>query len=107
MGTLWATEEAAREGSVSVDLGKEITISDVMLSDAPYNRTQQFSVEAQVGDTWKTLVSGTTIGGELHLNFEPVKARVFRVNILKASDTPTLTEFQIFGLPSQAAPARR
>ena len=106
-GSLWATEEAAREGWVSVDLGKDQTISDVMLSDAPYKRTQQFTVEAKVGDVWKPLVSGTTIGDELHLSFEPIKARIFRVNIQKASDTPTLAEFQLFGVPSQTTPAGR
>lgn len=43
------------------------------------------------------ITSGSAIGNELRLNFEPVKARYLRLNIRKASDTPVGVEFQLFG----------
>ena len=97
--TLWATEEKAREAWVTVDLQKECEVAEAMLSDAPYGRTREFDLEAQVGGEWKKLVAGTTIGEDLRLEFAPVKARLFRLNIHKATDTPTLAEFQLMGMP--------
>ncbi len=105
--SLWAAEESARDGWVMVDLGKEQLVTGVFLSDAPYNRTQQFDVEAMVGKEWKKIAEGTTIGAELRLDFTAVKAQLFRVNIRKASDTPTLAEFQLFGIPSQVPANKR
>lgn len=97
LDTLWAAEEKARSGWVTVDLGEDHEVDAAMLSEAPYDRTQEFDLEAKVGGEWKKITSGTTIGHELRLNFEPVKARLFRLNIRKANDTPVLAEFQLFG----------
>jgi len=97
LDTLWAAEESARSAWVTVDLQKECEVSRVMLSDAPYGRTQAFDLEAQIdGGEWKKIAEGTTIGEGLNLSFPPVKAQLFRLNIHKASDTPTLAEFQLF-----------
>ncbi len=95
--TLWASEEKARDGWVTVDLQQECEVSEAMLSDAPYARIQAFDLEAQVGGEWKKVAEGSTIGSKLSLEFAPVRARLFRLNIRKASDTPTLAEFQLFG----------
>ena len=95
-GTLWAAEPTARTAWVTVDLQAEHEVSSVMLSDAPYGRTQAFHVEAQVDGEWKKIAEGTTIGDELHLSFPPVKAQLFRLVIDQANDVPTLAEFQLF-----------
>ncbi len=95
--TIWAAEEKARAGRVTVDLEQDAEVIEALISDAPYGRTQEFSLEAKVGGEWKKIASGTTIGDELRLNFEPVNARYFRLTIQKASDTPVVAEFQLFG----------
>lgn len=94
--TLWAAEESARSAWVKVDLQKECEVSEAMLSDAPYGRTQAFDLEAQTKGEWKKIAEGTTIGDKLYLSFPLIKAQLFRLNIRKASDTPTLAEFQLF-----------
>lgn len=96
-GTIWATEEIARNGWVTVDLQSECEVSEAMLSDAPYGRIQSFELEAQVAGEWRKIAEGEAIGPALHLDFTPTKARFFRLNIRKASATPTLAEFQLFG----------
>jgi hypothetical protein len=53
-------------------------------------------LEAQVDGNWKKISEGKTIGDRLEVEFEPVRARLFRLNIRRASDTPTLSEFQLF-----------
>jgi len=94
--TTWATEEKARDGWVTVDLENEIEVRQARLSDSPYHRTQAFDLEAQVDGKWKKIAEGKTIGDGLQIEFEPVRARLFRLNIRQAGDTPTLSEFQLF-----------
>lgn len=95
--TIWATEEKARAGWVTVNLERECEVFEAMVSDALYGRTQAFDLEAKVNGEWKQLASGGKIGNELRLNFAPVKARYFRLYIRKATDTPVVAEFQLFG----------
>jgi len=97
LDTSWAAEPTARSGWVTVDLQTEHEVSSIVLSDAPFERTQAFDVEAEVGGEWKKIAEGTTIGEEYQASFPAVKARLFRLNIEKAKDTPTLAEFELFG----------
>jgi hypothetical protein len=96
LDTTWAAQEKARDGWVTVDLGNEVEVRQALLSDSPYHRTQAFDLEAQVDGKWKKIAEGNTIGDGLQMEFEPVRARLFRLNIRRASDTPTLSEFQLF-----------
>jgi alpha-L-fucosidase len=96
-GSMWAADEPARGGWVVVDLGARYTVSGAVLSDAPYHRTKRFDLEARVGDEWIRVVSGTAIGSGRTVSFPEVEARQFRLNILEASDTPTLADFQLLG----------
>jgi len=66
-----------------VDLQQECEVSEAMLSDAPYARIQAFDLEAQVGGEWKKVAEGSTIGSKLSLEFAPVRARLFRLNIAR------------------------
>jgi hypothetical protein len=102
--TVWATEEKALSGWATVDLEQEYEVSETLLSDAPYGRTQVFDLEAKVNGEWKKISSGSAVGNELRLSFEPVKARYFRLNIRKASDTLGVAEFQLLG---KRRPGRR
>jgi alpha-L-fucosidase len=95
--TLWAGPEASRDGWVQIDLGEEREVEAVVVDDHSYNRTRKFEVQAQVGGEWTALATGTTIGSRKHLDFAPVKSRLFRLAIQEATDTPVVNEFQIFG----------
>ncbi|HEX4264036.1 MAG TPA: discoidin domain-containing protein [Verrucomicrobiae bacterium] len=99
LDTTWAAEEKARDGWVTVDLGNEFEVGEALLSDSPFHRTQAFDLEAKVDGKWEKIAEGKTMGDGLQLEFEPVKARLFRLNIRQASDTPTLSEFQLFKEP--------
>jgi alpha-L-fucosidase len=67
-----------------------------------YHRTQQFAIEWKDGDVWKELARGATIAGEKEIAFRPVTARHVRLNILKATEVPTIEEFDLYP-PSPAA----
>lgn len=94
---IWAAEEPDRKAWVALDLKEEHVVTVAMLSDAPYHRTQAFTLEAKVNGQWKPLAAGTAIGDRCNLTFDPVTARVFRLTLDKTSDTPTLADFQLLG----------
>jgi len=93
--TRWGAGKGTRSGWLEVDLGSETSIASVRIVEH-FRRIQDFAIEYQQGDAWKALAHGTTAGDEKVIAFAPVSARRVRLNIFKASDTPTIEEFQIF-----------
>ena len=94
--TMWAAEEAARSATVTLELGAGLGISEILLSDSPYGRTREFDLEAKTAEGWRKIAGGTTIGAGLRIPADGLRATALRLNIRKASDTPTLAEFQVF-----------
>jgi len=98
--TRWATDSGTKQAWLEVDLGKSMTFNRAMVSEE-FDRVQQFELQYKDGEQWRTFTEGTTIGKKLKLKFSPVTARYVRLNILDASEGPTIWEFQLF------APKRR
>ena len=64
----------------------------------PYdNRVQKFEFQYKDAGQWKTLFSGTTLGSQFRKSFDPVTAQEFRLNILEATEGPTINEIQFVG----------
>ncbi len=53
----------------------------------------EFQQRTEAG--WKTIFSGTRLGRSFQKQFEPVTAREFRLNILDASEGPTISEIEL------------
>ncbi|MGD0089465.1 MAG: alpha-L-fucosidase [Planctomycetota bacterium] len=94
--TRWGADAQARSGWLEVDLEKDTQVGRAVIKELSYHRTQEFVIEYKDGENWKELAKGTTIAGEKTSDFTPVTARVFRLNILKANEVPTIEEFQLF-----------
>jgi len=47
------------------------------------------------GEAWRTFHEGTKLG-ECCLRFEPVTAQHVRLNVIAATDVPTIWEVQLF-----------
>ena len=94
--TIWAAPENARTAWIEIDLGAQKEISLAVLGDGPYVRTRKFELQAKIGDGWDTVATGTTIGVRKFVEFDKVKARMFRLEILEAIDVPTIAELQLF-----------
>jgi alpha-L-fucosidase len=92
----WGAEKDARNGWLEVDLGKDTEVGCAMVKELACHRTESFVIEYKEGDNWKELVKGSTIAGEKAFKFKPVTARIFRLNITKANEVPTIEEFQLF-----------
>jgi alpha-L-fucosidase len=94
--TRWGAAPDSRSGWVEVDLQKEMEVGRAVVMEIGYPRTQEFAIEYKLDDSWKPVVTGTTIAGRKAFDFPPVSARFFRLNILKANEVPTIEEFQLF-----------
>ena len=49
----------ARSGWLEIDLGQPTLVGRAVVKELAFHRTQQFAIEYQDGQTWKTLVAGT------------------------------------------------
>ena len=96
--TRWGAAPGSRSGWLEVDLGWEQTVTSAYIDEAGYGRTRRFEIQFPQGDSWTPIATGTVLGDKRAISFEtPVKARVFRLHILEASEVPTISEFQLFG----------
>ena len=66
-----------------------------LLNEEGWNRIEEFELQSRDGVTWHTFAQGAR-AGRLELTFNPVTAQKVRLKILKASDVPTIWEFQLF-----------
>jgi alpha-L-fucosidase len=98
--TRWATSSGTTQAWLQVDLGQPMKISRAEIDDAFPGRVQSFELQYQDGDQWKTFYTGTTIGADFKTSsFPPVTAQVVRLNILRATEGPSINEFQLFSKP--------
>lgn len=97
--TIWATEELAREGVVTLDLGATHTLAGIVLSDAPYVRIREFAIEVRQEGRWSEVAAGTTLGAHRHIPLTEDRVDAVRLVIRKATDTPTLADFKVLAFP--------
>ncbi|HUS72780.1 MAG TPA: alpha-L-fucosidase [Sedimentisphaerales bacterium] len=98
--TRWATDTGTKQAWLEVDLGKPMTFDRASISE-DFDRVQQFKLEYNNDEQWRTFAEGTKIGKKLKLEFSPVTARYVRLSILDATDGPTIWEFQLFAPKSR------
>ena len=94
-GTRWGAAPDSRNGWLEVDFEAETTFARAVINEEGWKRIEAFELQSWDGATWQTFAQGAK-AGRLELKFNPVTARKVRLNILKASDVPTIWEFQLF-----------
>lgn len=94
--TRWATDTGTKQAWLEVDLGKQTTFDRAIISE-DFDRVRKFELQYKDGEKWQTFRKGVKIGQKLNLEFSPVTARHVRLNILDATDGPTIWEFQLLG----------
>lgn len=93
--TRWATDSGTKQAWIVADLGKSQRVLGVKIDEALQERVRQFEFQYQDGETWKTIFTGQKIGPEFQKKFDAVTARYFRVNILDATEGPTINEIEL------------
>jgi len=75
-------------------MGKAVTFNQVKISEA-YDRIRKFELQYKNDGQWKTIFEGTKIGEDYTKDFTPVTSQYVRLNILDATEGPTIWEFQL------------
>jgi len=93
--TRWATDSGTKQAWIAVDLGKPLTIQRVRIDEAIAERVQKFEFQYRNGQAWHTVFTNQKIGRWFQQQFDPVTAQEFRLNILNASDGPTINDIEL------------
>jgi alpha-L-fucosidase len=93
--TYWRARQGMKQAWLEVDLGKPTTFDRVRIIEGG-NRIRKYELQAKRGDAWETFATGKTIGKTAELRFESLTARQVRLNILEATDSPMICEFELF-----------
>ena len=94
----WATVEGTRQAWLQIDLAKETTFNGISIEEAlagHSSRVTKFELQKKDGSSWTTFHSGNALGAHFKASFDPVTTTAFRLNILDASEGPTISEILI------------
>ena len=75
--------------------GKPRKFSKVKIHEG-WDRIRKFELQIKKDDEWQTIHSDTTVGEDYSAEFKKVKAQHVRLNILEATDVPTIWEVELF-----------
>jgi alpha-L-fucosidase len=95
--TRWATDAGTRQAWIATEFDKPRTLAGVRIREAYAGRVQKFDFQLKSGADWQVIFSGTTIGGNFTREFPAVTAREVRLNILEATEGPTIFEIELVG----------
>ncbi|MBC7288910.1 MAG: discoidin domain-containing protein [Armatimonadetes bacterium] len=93
--TRWATDAGVHSAWLEVDLEQPFTIGRAIISEA-FDRVRRFELQRLEGEQWVTFFAASRIGQMAEFTFPPVTTSRVRLNILEATDGPTIWEFQLF-----------
>jgi alpha-L-fucosidase len=94
----WATPEGTQQSWLQIDLPKEATLNGIHIEEAysgHSSRVMKFELQKLDGSAWTTFHSGDGLGAHFKASFEPVTTSAIRLNILDASDGPTISEISL------------
>jgi alpha-L-fucosidase 2 len=94
--TRWAAAGGQRSAWLEVDLGQPVLVGRAVVRELAGPRIRKFAVDVLEGESWKPLAGATKVGVVCVLDFPPVTARKFRLNIGEAADTPTIEEWGLY-----------
>ena len=93
-GTRWATKVGTKQAWIEVDLGSPSKFDEVQI-DESNRRISKFELQSQTGNGWKTIFAGGKVGASYSKKFPAVTAQHVRLNILEASEGPTINEIRL------------
>ncbi len=104
--TYWATDDSVTSASLTIDFGKPTTFNRFMAQEYIRlgQRVKSFMVEALVGDDWKEIARGTTIGYKRILRIPTVEASKLRLNITGSKACPVISNIEIYNAPQILTP---
>ncbi len=96
--TRWATDAGTTQAWLQIDFAAPHTVDGVKIEEATASRVKRFALEFDDNGQWKTILTGESLGGTVgsfERSFPAVTARRFRLNILEATDGPSIAEIHL------------
>ncbi len=99
-GTWWGVSTNVQgpdyKAWVQFDLGEAKVIDETIINEH-WDRTQAFQIEHRnnKNEDWKIAVTGTTTSSNYSRKFEVVKARYWRLNLIRSNHYPSIHEWQL------------
>jgi alpha-L-fucosidase len=93
--TTWHAAAADTTAWLQVDLGKNYKIAAAAIQEDKTN-IKEFKLEYLDGSTWKLVFDGKKVGRGILKSFDPVTAKVFRLNITKGGPGINIKELTLF-----------
>lgn len=96
--TFWTAPADSRSATLELRFASPKTVDRALTMEwlVDGQRVQKYRIEAFVQGKWRTLTEAQAIGHKKIDTFAPVTATRFRLNILAASGTARIREFQMF-----------
>jgi alpha-L-fucosidase len=96
--TFWSPAEGSHSAIIDLVFSSPISFDRALTMEwlVDGQKIQKYAIQVAEGVTWKTVYSGTTIGHKKIDHFPRITARRVRINIITASSTPRIREFQLF-----------
>jgi alpha-L-fucosidase len=99
--TVWSAPEGSHSATLDLVFAHPVSFDRALTMEWLVNgqNVQKYAIQVMNGTDWKTVYSATTIGHKKIDLFPRVTTRHVRLNILVASGTPRIREFQLFDGP--------
>jgi len=96
--TVWSPPEGSHSAIIDLVFPSSISFDRAVTMEwlVDGQKIQKYALQVEEGGKWTTVHSGTTIGHKKIDCFARVTARRVRLNILTASSTPRIREFELF-----------
>ena len=94
----WTVEEGQRTAEIIFDLGKEKEFNCVVMQEyIPVGqRIAEFTIECEIGNSWKQVASGKTIGYKKIVVFDDTVSSKIKLCIKDSRLCPTLNNFELY-----------
>ena len=96
MTTRWATDGGTKQAWLEIDLQQPTKISSALIIQECGQRIKKYQIEKFTDDKWESFYYSDNVQMENSVKFEPITATRIRLNILEATEGPTIAEFQVF-----------
>lgn len=94
--TGWIPEPSPLEAWIEIDLGAEERVGRVCVRTAAEGGGGKFEIRSAEGETWRTVVSGSSLRLARDLRFLPVRTRRIRLVLIDPPEGTELREVQFF-----------
>lgn len=96
--TVWSAPEGAHSAVIDLDFAQPISFDRALMMEwlVSGQNVQKYTIQVLDASKWRSVYAGTTIGQKKIDIFPRATTQHVRLNILSASSTPRIREFQLF-----------